>query len=105
MSTISKELENEIKNVLKSGKAVLGFNRSLKAIMLGKAKAVVVASKIPKSYDDDIRRYASLSNIPVINFTGSSRDLGLVCGKPFPVTVIAILDLGGSRLLEFMHSG
>lgn len=105
MSSVSRELENEIKNVLKSGKAVLGFNRSLKAVMMGKAKAVVIASKIPKNYDDDIRRYASLSNIPVINFSGSSRDLGLVCGKPFPVTVIAILDLGGSRLLDLTRSG
>ncbi|MCS7108020.1 MAG: 50S ribosomal protein L30e [Sulfolobales archaeon] len=105
MSSVSRDLENEIKNVLKSGKAVLGINRSLKAVMLGRAKAVIVASKIPKNYDDDIRRYANLSGIPVINFSGSSRDLGLVCGKPFPVSAIAILDLGGSKLLELSQSG
>lgn len=105
MSSVSRDLENEIKNVLKSGKAVLGINNSLKALMLGKAKAVIIAGKIPKSYDEDIRRYASLSNTPVINFPGSSRDLGLVCGKPFPVTAIAILDLGSSRLLDLSQSG
>lgn len=104
MSSISGDLESEIKNVLKSGKVILGFNRSLKAVMLGRAKALIIASKIPKSYGDDIRKYATLSNIPVINFPGSSKDLGLVCGKPFPISTIAILDLGDSRLLSFISS-
>ncbi len=104
MSSISGDLESEIKNVLKSGKVVLGFNRSLKTVMLGKAKAVIIASKIPKNFSDDVRRYADLSGIPVINFPGSSKDLGLVCGKSFPLTTIAVLDLGDSKLLSFIRS-
>lgn len=103
MSSISGDLESEIKNVLKSGKVIIGFNKSLKAIMLGKAKALIIASKIPKSYSDDIRRYANLSGVPVINFPGSSKDLGLVCGKPFPISTITILDLGDSKLLNFIR--
>ncbi|MEL9997284.1 MAG: 50S ribosomal protein L30e [Sulfolobales archaeon] len=105
MSQALKDLEGEIKNVVKSGKVVLGFKRSLKAILLGRAKAVIVADKIPKAFYEDISRYAVLGGVPVIKFNGSSKDLGLVCGKPFPVTVIAVLDLSGTRLLDFVSSG
>lgn len=105
MSTPTTDLETEIKNVIKSGKVVLGFKRSLKAILYGKAKAVIVASKIPKGYDDDINHYAKLSNIPVIKYPKSSVELGIICGKPFPVTTIAVIDLGSSRLLELIQGG
>lgn len=105
MSTPVVDLETEIKNVVKSGKVVLGFRRSLKAVMFGKARVVIVASKIPKEFDDDIRYYAKLGNIPVIRYPKSSIELGITCGKPFPVTTMAVIDLGSSRLLELARQG
>ncbi len=105
MSSTVLELENEIKSLVKSGKVILGLRKSLKAIKLGKARAVMVASKIPKELDDDIRYYAKLGNIPVITYPKTSVDLGLVCGKPFPVSVIAITDLSGSKLIDILQQG
>ncbi len=93
-------LEGEIKQVLKTGKYILGYRKSIRAIKMGKAKAVVVASKIPKWMEDDVMYYAKLGEIPVIKFKGTSYELGMVCGKPFPVAVMAILDPGTSRITE-----
>ena len=93
-------LEDEIKTVLKTGKVILGAKKSIKAIKLGKAKAVVIASLIPRHIEEDVKYYAKLSGVKVIRFKGSSYDLGTVCGKPFPITTIAILDPGESRILE-----
>ncbi len=93
-------LEGEIKQVLKTGKYILGYRKSIRAIKTGKAKAVVIASKIPRWMEDDVRYYAKLGDIPVIKFKGTSYELGMVCGKPFPVAVMAILDPGTSRITE-----
>ncbi len=93
-------LEDEIKTVLKTGKVTIGAKRSIKAIKLGKAKAVIIASLIPKHIEEDVKYYAKLGGIKVIRYKGSSYDLGTLCGKPFPITTIAILDPGESRILE-----
>jgi large subunit ribosomal protein L30e len=101
----STALDNEIRLILKTGKAVLGTKRSLKAVRLGKARAVILASKISRRIEEDIKYYAKLGDIPVIKFDGSSHELGTVCGKPFPVSVIAVLDLGDSTILEKKEEG
>jgi len=105
MSQVKSGLDNEIRTVIKTGKVVLGFKKSLRAIKLGKAKAVVMASKVPKEFDDDIRYYAKLSGIPVIKYPGTSTELGVVCGKPFPISTIAVIDLGESKLSEYSGGG
>ncbi len=93
-------LDNEIRLLVKTGKVVLGSKRSLDAIKLGKAKGVVLASKLPRYIEEDVLYYAKISGVKVIRFPGSSHDLGATIGKPFPVATIAILDPGESSLLE-----
>ncbi len=93
-------LDNELRRLLKTGKIVIGAKRSLDAIRLGKAKGVVLATKLPKHIEDDVLYYAKLSGIKVIRFPGSSYELGTAVGKPFPITTIAIIDPGDSNLLE-----
>lgn len=105
MSELARpELEREIKNVVRTGKYVLGSKRSVKAVLMGKAKAVIVASKILPTIETDVLHYAELGNVPVIRYPGTSYNLGLVCGKQFPVSVMAILDFGESRLSEVATS-
>ncbi|MCX8208848.1 MAG: 50S ribosomal protein L30e [Sulfolobales archaeon] len=105
MSDLARpELEKEIKNVIRTGKYLLGSKKSLKAILTGRARAVVVASKIPPEIEIDVLHYSKLGNIPVVRYPGSSYDLGLVCGKQFPVSVIAILDFGESKFEEVLGS-
>lgn len=105
MSELSRpELEREIKSVIRTGKYILGSKRSLEAVLMGKAKAVVIASKILPTVEADALHYANLGRIPVIRYPGTSYDLGLVCGKQFPVSVMAILDFGESKLAEVAGS-
>jgi len=96
----TSSLDNELRRLLKTGKVVIGAKRSLDAIRLGKAKGVVLATKLPRYIEDDVLYYAKLSGIKVIRFPGSSYELGTAVGKPFPITTIAIIDPGDSNLLE-----
>ncbi|MEM2021218.1 MAG: 50S ribosomal protein L30e [Zestosphaera sp.] len=93
-------LETPIKLLYKTGKVILGSRRAVKTVKSGKALGVIVASNIPKHLTEDIAYYARMSNIKVIKYSGSSYDLGAILGKPFPVSVIAVLDPGESRILE-----
>ena len=93
-------LDNEIKLLLKTGKVVIGARRAIRAIKLGKAKAVIIASKIPKRIEEDVKYYAKLGNIPIVRFNGTSYELGTVCGRLFPITTIAVLDPGESGIME-----
>jgi large subunit ribosomal protein L30e len=98
--SLRSELEREIKNLVRTGKFVMGARRSLKALLLGKAKAVVVADKILPIIEADVLHYAKLGGVPVVRYPGTSYELGLVCGRQHPVSVIAVLDFGESRLSE-----
>jgi len=98
------ELEREIKNLVRTGRFILGARKSVRALLLGKAKAVVVADKILPAVEADVVHYAKLGGVPVIRFPGTSYELGLACGRQHPVSVIAVLDFGESRLGEVVRS-
>ena len=40
------------------------------------------------------------ANISIMQFPGSSVELGTACGKPFPVSVMTIQDAGNSDILD-----
>mgnify|MGYP001772645000 CR=1 FL=1 len=91
----------ELQTVLKTGKAVIGYRGTRKAVVNGKAKLIILAKNAPSYITDEIKYYASLAQIPVYVFNGTSRELGAACNKPFLVSAIAILDPGESSILMF----
>ncbi|MET1128159.1 MAG: 50S ribosomal protein L30e [Thermoproteota archaeon] len=99
----TSEIERELVNALKTGKVILGTRKTLKYLKLGKAKAVIVAANAPPDVKSDISYYASLGKIPVYVYPGTSSELGAVCGKPFTVASLAILDPGTSRVVELIE--
>ncbi len=81
----------------------MGSKQSLKAVLNGKAKLVIIAENAPPHYKKRLEYYAKLSGVPIIEFKGTSIDLGLAAGKPFRVSMIAVIDEGSSRILELVE--
>jgi len=94
------DVVREIQTALRTGKVVLGSKQTLKMVVTGRAKLVIIASNIPEHLRRDIVRYCKLSRTPVYEFPGTSWDLGAVCNKPFMVAAMAVLDPGDSSILE-----
>ncbi len=94
-------LEQELRTAYRTGKLELGTKSTIRNLKLGRAKMVIIASNADPSVKEDISRYARLSGIPVVEFNGTSLELGTVLGKPFPIQALAVLDAGDSNLLEF----
>ena len=100
---MSIDLERELKIALKTGKVVLGSNQAIKHAKLGKGKLIILASNCPRDVKGDIIYYSKLSKVPVYVFPGSSWELGSICGKPFMVAALTILDPGDSEILSLVE--
>jgi large subunit ribosomal protein L30e len=94
------DINKEIRQAVRTGKVILGADKSLKALKLGRAKLVIVAPNCAPEVLEDIKRYAGLGNVPVHVFNGDSGELGLACGKPFLVSTLTVLESGSSGILS-----
>jgi large subunit ribosomal protein L30e len=101
-----KERENvltaAIRLTVESGKVEFGARTGIVASLLGKAKLFVVASNTPTETKKKVENYAKTSKVPVIEFEGSSMELGSVCGRPFPVSVLSVYEDGSSNLMQMI---
>ncbi|MCK4319557.1 50S ribosomal protein L30e [Candidatus Micrarchaeota archaeon] len=98
-------LQKAVRLVVESGEVDFGTRKGIKKSLLGKARMFVVASNIPKDSMQDITYYSKVSAIPVIIFEGSSKELGSVCGKPYPVSILTVYKEGVSEILSFSKKG
>jgi len=90
----SQTIDNILRFVVRTGKVVIGSKRTIKLLKLGALKYVVIASNVPENIRQDIEYYSKLSNIPIIVFPGTNRELGAALGKPFSVAAMGIIDPG-----------
>ena len=83
-------LTDDIQDALKSGNAVVGTREALKFIKANQAKVIVMANNVPENVRSEIEHVAKFGSSKFETFDGNSRDFGTFCGKPFPVSVLAI---------------
>ena len=99
------DIAKAIRQVVDTGKVEMGSDKSRKIALLGGAKLIVLAKGIPKNVDDDLRHYCKLSKIPILNYEGTSLELGTVCGKPFSVSALTVISEGNSEILSALEKG
>lgn len=81
---------SELKKLLKADKVILGTDRTLKLLKLGTADRVFLSSNCPEDVKKDIEYYAKLSNVPLIYLNQPNDELGILCKKPYPVSVLSV---------------
>ena len=83
-------LEKTIKEKLKEDKVVMGFKSVIKILKKGNPRMIVLANNIPVENKNIVIHNAQISNVEIKEYPDDSVNLGLVCGKPFPISVLAI---------------
>jgi len=83
-----------LKVAVDTGKVTFGLRSVHRCLKSGKARLVVLASNCPD------KALKSVQGVRVCDFPGTNAELGTACGKPFPVSVIAILEPGESNILS-----
>lgn len=90
------DLNHALKVALETGTVKIGLLEARAAATAKKAKLLIVANSCP---DAALRRDRAVGKVPVYHFDGTAVDLGQACGKPFPISALAILDAGSSAIL------
>lgn len=90
------EIDKALRKALKTGEVWLGSKRTIKALRDGDAKLVMMAFDCPEEVKEEIRKY----DTPALEYKGDNMALGGVCGKPFSVASLAILEPGESEILN-----
>jgi large subunit ribosomal protein L30e len=89
------DLGRAIKAAATTGKVVYGVQQAEKAVNNGAAKMVIVADNCPSEF---LR--SGNTSIKVVKFEGTNMELGALCGKPFSVSALAVIDKGTSNILS-----
>ena len=90
-----------LRKAIKTGDVMLGQNSTAECIKDGKAQIVVVAANCPAPYKTMLDEQ---NDVYVHTFEGSSMQLGKACGKPFMVSVLAIISAGESDIISLKRA-
>ena len=95
----SESINSKLALVMKSGKAILGYKTTIKALKKGLLKAIFVANNTPSVIKAEINYYAHLAQANVHLYSGNNIDLGAACGKYHRVSLLGIENPGDSDIL------
>lgn len=87
------DMNRAIKVAVSTGKVSFGAENVRKNAAKGAMRLIIVAANFP----DEKFMGKTYSNVPIYHFPGTGIELGNVCGKPFPVSVLAVYEPGARR--------
>jgi large subunit ribosomal protein L30e len=78
-----------------TGKVVFGERETEKAVRLGEAQLVIMASNCENDF-----LTSGEHGVKIHRYKGNNMELGALCGKPFSVSSLVIVDKGSSNILS-----
>ena len=97
--TTSENINSKLSLVMKSGKFVLGYKSTLRALRSGEAKLVILSNNCPTIRKGELEYYAAIAKAKVVFYAGNNIALGTACGKYHRCSTLAIIDAGDSDIL------
>jgi len=95
-------VDHELRLALSTGKTQLGSKNAVRELRKGKVKLTILSKNCPREARETIENYSKLSSVPVMEHVKDSVDLGVLCGKPFPVSALVVLEPGDSKILDLV---
>lgn len=94
-----KDIKKDIRSVIKTGRICIGSKSVISSLLTGNPKLILISSNCPSDIRERIIYYSKLSNIHYHIAKEGGLELGSVCGKPFPVSALGVIDEGESNIL------
>jgi len=82
---------DDIKKLLKSKNLIVGTQRTIRYLKIGKLSKVYISTNCPADIKEDIKYYSGLSGTPIIELEQSNEEMGVLCKKPFLISVLSVL--------------
>ncbi len=89
------DLGRALKTAISTGDVSFGVDQTEKAVKSGKAQLVILARNCPSEFLN-----SSGLGSKVHRYEGNNMELGALCGKPFSVSALAVIDKGSSNILS-----
>ncbi|GAG19745.1 unnamed protein product [marine sediment metagenome] len=80
---------SELDEALKEEKLIIGRDRTLKLLKNDKLKKIFIASNCDEDVREEIKKYAKISKVEVIELKIDNIELGAMCKKPFAISVLS----------------
>jgi len=91
---MAKKLEktpvDEIKKNLKTDRLVIGTEKTLKLLKLGKLAKIFIAKNTAEMIETDLKYYSKINNVELSKLDIDNEGLGVLCKKPFSISVIGL---------------
>ncbi len=94
------DARTEIRRAVDTGKVLFGYREVEKNVLKGKGKILILAKNLASKDKEKIEHFTKLSEIPKYEFNGDSMELGTVCGKPFSISAMLVIETGKSKVSE-----
>jgi large subunit ribosomal protein L30e len=91
------DIAHALKLALTTGKVKIGLEQSMECAKARTAKLIIVSTTCP---DEKLLKEKRVGDVPVYHYEGNAAELGAACGKPFPISTLAVLDAGSSAILS-----
>ncbi len=89
------DLKRALRSAISTGRVYLGAKQTNDEIRSGRAGLVVLARNCPREKLSALDRYPDTN---VYEYEGTNIELGSMCGKPFAVSSLAVIDPGDSGI-------
>jgi len=87
------DISRALKAAITTGRVEFGVDQTEKAIKTGTAQMIILSRNCPsKLLTGDV-------DVKVHVYEGNNMELGALCGKPFSVSALAVIDKGTSNIL------
>ncbi len=90
-------VEESVRLLVRTGSYAMGEKEVRDLIKAQEVKLVIFS----KRYDEELLGMCEKNRIPSIKLAITPMELGVICGKPFPVSVIGVKEEGDSGILSF----
>ncbi|MFO8016818.1 MAG: ribosomal L7Ae/L30e/S12e/Gadd45 family protein [Candidatus Woesearchaeota archaeon] len=81
----------DIKKLVKEGKVIIGKEKTLKGLKTGEVSKVFITSNCPEDAKDSVNHNADIGGAEVVQLDMPNDELGVVCRKPFSVSVLGVI--------------
>lgn len=95
-----KSLKDELNIAVNTGEIVLGSKNVTSALLSSTLKLVILSSDCQINTRERIIYYSRMAGIPYHMVGNNRHELGSMCGNPFSVSAIAVVNAGESGILE-----
>ena len=91
-----KLLEKVIKDAVEDDKYSFGSRAAIN--FMKNSKLVVLSHSVPEKMLQKIQEAAKNSKVPILNYNGSSVELGRLCGTQFRISTLSLETLSDTNL-------